>query len=68
MLTITYLLINDATNEVIHTAERFLPDFRHYGKYENGKLISLYTGAVLSTVEEDLSVLVNNCLLTEVKA
>lgn len=59
----TYLLINDSSNEVVHTHKPSLPGFRHFGKYENCKQISCFTGKVISTVEDDLEILTKICNL-----
>lgn len=60
----TYLLINDSSNEVVHTDKPSLPGFRYFGKYFEGKQISCFTGKTISTIEEDINLLTTICGLT----
>ena len=58
---VTYLLINDATNKMVHSESSSLPGFRHFAKYHDEKQISCFTNKVLSTLKEDVDMLSKLC-------
>lgn len=60
----TYLLINDATNKMVHSESNSLPGFRTFGKYYDEKQISCFTNKVLSTLQEDIDMLRKLCGLS----